>query len=260
MTSEPTTVFAHAVGFTGATLSPLASRMPGPAVCLDVVGHGRASVPEGYPFSWRDAGERILADLERTAVPREGRVGVGHSGGGTALLWAEILDPGAFATLVLYEPPIRAAMASLPPDTPPPLATSVRHRRDSFADAADFEEYLRRRDPYRRFDDEVVAAYAASGLEPAPGGGFRLACRPALEASMYVTEDEGLVSRLPEIDADLVFLRGENTFARFAELAETLGRLLPRSRGVVVPGLSHFGPLESPDAVAEVLRRELALA
>jgi len=259
MPDSPTSYFAHAVGFTGETLSPVARRVPGRAICLDVAGHGLSALDEGQVFTWEVAGARILDDIARRQPGAGRRIGFGHSGGGTALLWAEVLAPGTFDALFLYEPPVRAAIpaAMLPPSGIPPLAESVKYRRNSFSGSGDFEDYLRRREPYRSFDEEALAAYVASGLVEDGAGGYTLACAPALEASMYVVPDDGLLERLGEIRAEVVLAQGENTFERFGVMADAVASRLPHARRVTVPGLTHFGPMESPALVADVFRREM---
>lgn len=256
MADSVATYFVHAVGFTGQTLQPLADHVSGRTYTIDVVGHGTAQVSEDYDFSWRAAGEHLIADVERRADGSSHRIGFGHSGGGTALLWAEVLAPGTFDALFLYEPPVRGVVPLRPQPEEPTFADTVARRRNSFASRGDFETYLRQRKPFQQFSEAALAAYVASGLTPVDGR-FALACSPELEAKMYRDHDETLADLLAEIGTEVVIARGEHTFERFTTLCAALEGRIPRSRAVTVPGLTHYGPLEDPALVAQVMQHEV---
>ncbi len=260
MIAASLSVFVHAVGFTGQSLAPIAARAPGGALCLDVVGHGNAPAPADYVFTWRGAAERLLLQL-RDGGPVDGpRFGFGHSGGGSALLWCEILAPGTFDALFLYEPPLRLLRPEEFASSGPDLAESVKRRRNRFETRAQFEAYLRQRSPYRDFSDEALAAYVRSGLRHVGQGGYELACAPEFEAGIYGSRDATLLDRLDEVAIPVVVAQGAHTHERFTAIGPALVERLRDGRLVIVPGLSHFGPLEAPETVATVFAQEMEAA
>ena len=173
-------------------------------------------------------------------------------------MWMELLAPGTFDALFLYEPPARV----LPPEAfgptqKPTLAESVRYRRNRFVDHKDFESYLRVRQPYSEFREESLAAYVRSGIRPHADGGYSLACTPEFESMVYSTPDPELVERLGELTLPVLIARGERTADRFVMMCAAVTERIPNARLVVVPGVTHFGPMEDPGLVAEVFRSEV---
>jgi pimeloyl-ACP methyl ester carboxylesterase len=100
----------------------------------------------------------------------------------------------------------------------------------------------------------VLSAYLDCGFTDLPGGGIMLSCPPEVEAHVYrmgVTHDA--FTRLPRVACPVTVARGETSEAVGPEVVADQVAALPRGRPVELPGLSHFGPLEDPAAVAAVV-------
>ena len=129
----PPLLLAHATGFHGHVLEPLARRLGDRFHCyaFDERGHGDARTPKGTEFNWRGFADDALAAVDNLGL--EHPFGFGHSAGGAALLMAEQLRPGTFRAIFCYEPIVI-------PVAPPlgrgdnPLSEGARRRRESRAD------------------------------------------------------------------------------------------------------------------------------
>ncbi len=107
----------HATGFCKEMWGPVVDpHLLGQAVlAFDQRGHGDSAVPTP-PFDWWDLGRDTLQWRHR--LGEGGVVGLGHSSGATALMMAELLEPGAFQSLVLIEPVVFPGPFARAPENP----------------------------------------------------------------------------------------------------------------------------------------------
>jgi putative RecB family exonuclease len=186
----PPLLLAHATGFCGAVLGPLARRLTGSFSCwtFDARGHGATVTPPGLDWSWGRFAADVLAVVDGLGVDWP-LFGFGHSSGGAALLDAEAGRPGTFAALWCYEPIVWPAVTDALVASREPLIAGALKRRDHFTSRQEAFENFASKPPLASLDPEVLQAYVDCGFE-ADGAGVRLRCRPAVEAEIY---REGLV-------------------------------------------------------------------
>ena len=164
----------------------------------------------------------------------------------------------AFAGLVLFDPP------NVPAPEHPVYAAMVAYEHK-------LADWARRRP--KRFDDpnQLAAEYAAtrSGqvwaegaaalmagavLQPAPRGGWELACSRELESSMYLQGIPlGLWPKREQIGVP-VLLVGADPERPYPAATGLSNRALAEEGGFdyrAIPGTSHLLQLEEPDACAE---------
>lgn len=250
-------LLAHATGFCGPVLAPLARALPGRprAVAFDERGHGRSGRPAAGDFDWRGFAADVLAVVDGMGLERP--VGIGHSCGGAALLLAEEERPGTFAGLYLYEPVVYPGSPPLGVVEDNPLSRAALRRRDRFASAAEAEANFAAKPPFSALDRRVLAAYVANGFLP-DGAGVRLACAREDEAQVYrmgFAHDAFAGAATVGCPVTVAFGSESDTFG-----PDTLGPLaaaLPRGRLEMLEGLGHFGPLERPEEVAASIGRSL---
>ena len=95
----PVTVFAHGLGGSSAETRPLASRVAGTRVLLDLRGHGSSdALEDGWDYDL--LADDLLAVADATGATRA----VGLSVGSGALLRALFRDPGRFERVVMVMP------------------------------------------------------------------------------------------------------------------------------------------------------------
>jgi pimeloyl-ACP methyl ester carboxylesterase len=251
-------LFLHANGFCASTyrgiLSPLADRLR--ILAVDQRGHGRTTLP-AVPFAanvWRGYSDDLLAVLD--ALGETPTVLAGHSMGGTACLLAAAERPDAAKRLVLFDPviitPERAALLGEEGMKSSPLAQGALRRRASFPsrDAA-FEGY-RGRGAFRTWSDEMLSDYLLDGLTEDGEGGLRLSCAPEWESANFATPSPDAVGGIPGIQASIRILKAEHGSTAQFEVHEA-AVLESGARIEIVPGASHFLPMERPELVREEL-------
>ncbi len=256
-------VFLHANGFNAGTyrsiLAPLADRLR--VLAVDQRGHGRTTLP-AEPFAgnvWRQYGDDLLAVLE--ALGETPTVLAGHSMGGTACLLAGAKRADAAKRLVLFDPviitPERAALFGEDGMRSSPLAVGALKRRATFADRkAAFEGY-RGRGAFKTWPEESLRDYLADGLVETADGGVRLACAPEWESANFSTPSPDAVGGIPDIKAEVRILKAEIGSTAQFEVHEPA--VLAAGVDIeVVPGTSHFLPMERPDLVRAALLKAAA--
>lgn len=257
--SGPLLLLAHATGFCGPVLAPLATRLADRYHCIafDERGHGASDAPAGGDFGWYGFAADVLAVVDHLGL---GPVaGFGHSCGGAALLLAEQTRPGTFRALYCFEPIVYPGENPPPPTfDADPLSSGALRRKEVFATRQEALDNFSAKAPFDRLDGDVLAAYVDNGFGPDPGG-IRLRCRREDEARIYghsLAHDAYL--HLPRVACPVTLACGSETDAIGATLLERFAGRLPDARVEVFPGMGHFGPLEDPDALARSLGRAMS--
>lgn len=266
----PPLLLAHATGFHARTWLPVVDRLRSRFHCyaFDERAHGDSSSPPNGDFDWHRFADDALAVIDHFGLRRP--FAVGHSCGGALLLLAEIARPGTFRTLYCYEPVI------LPTDDLPDaavvgdnaLAAGARRRREEFPSLDIALANFASKPPMAGFAPEALRAYVEYGFEPVDGasgdgacgagsgadGPVRLKCRGEDEARTYeAAAFHGAYRRLAEVRCPVTLACGEHTTAFGEDMLRLDAARLPDARVEVLPGLSHFGPLEDPTAVADAV-------
>lgn len=244
----PPLLLLHATGFCGLAYTPLAAvlRTRCRVVAADLTGHGAAAAPPGdEPLSWHATAADLAAAVDAIDGPL---LVLGHSMGGAVGLALAALRPERVDAAYVYEPSIVEAW-KLDTEGMATLAGGVRRRRAMFESREAALAAYRDRDPFRRFDEQALAAYVRHGFEELADGSVRLACAPDDEARTYAGNDIR-----PEDVADVTALV---TIAH-GRPGEFSGSLVPPAAAIALPhapviahdDLTHFGPLEQPARIA----------
>ncbi len=240
----------HATGFCKETWDPVvaelrAAGVGNPVVAVDQRGHGDSTRP-AEPFDWWDLGRDAREVAEALGPPVA--LGIGHSSGGAALIMAELLAPGTFDALLLVEPIVFPGPYVV--HDPHPLSEGALRRRASFASPADALANFRGKGPFAGWEDRALEAYVGGCLRD-EGGRWALKCRPEVEASFYRRATvHAAWERLPEVGAPAIVLAGEGSDTHPEDFARLQAERLGDATAEVVPGATHFVPMERSAAVA----------
>jgi pimeloyl-ACP methyl ester carboxylesterase len=110
--------------------------------------------------------------------------------------------------------------------------------------------------PFDSLDPAALRAYVEYGFAEQPDGTVRLKCEPEAEARTYdMGMHHGAFARLVEIGCPVTVACGERTDAFPEPVIRMFAERIPGGTAEVMPGLSHFGPLQDPAAVAESILR-----
>ena len=246
----PPRLLAHATGFCGGVLAPLAAGLAGRFHCwtYDARGHGDTEAPAGLDWNWAGFADDVLAVVDGLGL--QGASGFGHSSGGAALLDAEARRPGTFAALFCYEPIVWPEITEELIASRQPLIRGALKRRDRFASREEAYENFSAKPPLETLDPRALRAYVDCGFTSDPEG-VRLKCPPSVEAAIYRA---GLVhdgfSRLPQVGCPVTVGLGGRSVAVERPVAEAQAAALPHGTLVTFDGLGHFGPLEAPATMA----------
>ncbi len=248
----PPLLLAHATGFCGPVLGPMAALVQARFHCiaLDERGHGASGPPPGGNFDWHGFALDVLAVVDHLGL--EGPFGFGHSCGAAALLLAEEARPGTFAGLYCFEPVVYPGDEPLAPSVEGnPLAAGALRRREEFGSRQEAIANFAGKAPFDRLHPDVLAAYVDNGFGPAEGGGIRLRCRREDEAQVFAHAlSHDAYARLGEVRCPVILACGAQTDGFGPDVLESFTARLAASTMVVFPGMGHFGPLEDPAVVA----------
>ncbi len=252
----------HANGFNALTyrrvLAPLAADFR--ILALDQRGHGASTlttVIEGRR-DWNDFRDDLIVLLQTLDI--RGAVFCGHSMGGATSLTAAALSPGRARRLVLFDPVIMAHEQLSPAAHGPHggLIEGARRRRAHFASREDAVQAYLGRGAFRSWPPDMVTDYVEGGFIDVPGGGVRLACAPAWEASTFEAQANDPWSAFAAIDCPVEILKAELNSTCRTEGREDILAATGRVRIETVAGTTHFLPMERADLATETLRRALA--
>ncbi len=255
----PVLLLAHATGFCGAVLGPLAEGLTDRFHCIafDERAHGSSDRPAGEDFGWYGFAADVLAVIDHLSLDRP--VGFGHSCGGAALLLAEQARPGTFRALYCFEPIV------FPHDTPlaptldgNPLSSGALRRRHRFASRQEAWGNFSTKAPFDRLDPRALAAYVDNGFGPVSGG-LELRCRREDEAQVYAHSlAHDAFARMERVRCPVTLACGAETDSIGPDFLGLMAARLSGAEVEVFEGLGHFGPLEDPARLARSVASRLS--
>lgn len=249
-------VFSHANGFNARTyrsiLAPLAGELR--ILALDMRGHGASTLPTplGAWEGWQGYRDDLLAFL--AAETDRPVVLAGHSMGGTTSLLAAAAQPERVRALALFDPVVfdGAEVSDTPGENR--LAEGAERRRAAFPDKASALAAYTGRGAFRTWRPEQLADYVEAGFRETGAGEVTLACAPAWEASNFRIHRYDPWAAFRAVRSPVRLLRAEaGSTARIEGHVEDLAAN-PQLTHEVVPGTSHFLPMERPDLVRATLQ------
>jgi lipase len=266
---DPVILLLHATGFHARCWDQVVRGLPPGfrVIAVDMRGHGR-SEKTGPIDDWAIPACDFAELVE--GLKLEGAIGVGHSMGGHSLVQIAATHPGTFNRLVLIDPVIMAPevyaqRSLLPPGTEHPVA----RRRNRWSTWQEMFDAFKDRNPYALWAPKVLEDYCRHGLQPAEGGGFQLACPPAVEASIYMGSiGADIYDTARKIETPVTILRakerppGPRERADFSDSPTwpKLASMFKNGRDVYLPHLTHFIPMQDPKFTARFIADENAVA
>lgn len=227
---------------------------------LDLRGHGRSRpTVADYSVDRDRFAEDVMAVVEE--LGGQPIRYAAHSLGGAAAAFAGVRRPEIFHSLWLFEPVV------VPEDFtreggPSFLIEAARKRRMEFdsVDAA-YENFMAK-PPYATCDPAAVRGYVELGTRAVGDDGrVRLSCEGEDEARVFEGGQPLDFALLAALDCPTIVASGENTggpHAIPAAVAPLIAEALPNAQLEEHAGLSHFGPMEAPELMAQSIISHLS--
>jgi len=260
----PALHFAHANGFPSATYRKLFENLTGRhhVVSMDARPLWPGSKPAALR-DWRLFADDLRAELDRRGL--RGIVGVGHSLGAATTLLAAVADPGLFSAVVAIDPLLMTGVHSLfwrvvkalGLQARVPIVRGARRRRQVWSDRQQVRATYSGKSVFASWDPEVLDDYVAAVTVDLPQGGVRLRYPREWEARIFAAAPHDLWGKLRMLTVPTFFVQGENSDTFLDAARKKVAREVSGARTVVVPGASHFVPMERPAELARLVNEFL---
>lgn len=259
---QPSILLIHATGFHARCWDEVIKHLEGRhVIAIDMRGHGRSS-KEG-PVEW-DVYAQDLVELVG-ALPLNQPKLVGHSMGGYCVTRslaelsksvdsALLIDPVVFDPVAYGRASHHQAFLDDAADHP------VARRRNQFVDQDAMYANFEGRGSYASWRPEALRDYCQYGLLPdEDNGGFKLACPPHIEASIYMSsQSKPITDFLGDIEVPVTVLRAKQREEESMTMDFTKSPTWPElaaqfknGRDIYLPELTHFMPMQAPELVAD---------
>ena len=260
----PSIFMTHATGFHSRMWDEIACHLTDfHIIAVDQRGHGKST---GDPVDhWKLFGQDLMRLIEMLDL--NNIVGVGHSMGGHATIDAAARLQSRFRNIIAIDPVIA------PPEAYEyggqlPFSTDELHpaskRKAFFTSPEEMYDRFEDRLPYKLFTEPMLRNYCVYGLEECDEGGYRLACAPEMEASVYMSSrsNGAIYDSIRALELPVLIIRGrvvENATATDFTSSPTWPQLADQfrnGRDFYMQDRTHFIPMEIPADVAAIIREE----
>lgn len=232
------------------------------SIAIELRGHGRSQ--KVGPYSWKQFGQDVCAFIQ--SLNLSDLLVVGHSMGGHIALQVAAELQECVAGLVLVDPLVfdsrayelsaKVQLFNSPEEHP------VAKRRSKWNSPSEWFEVLREREPYKRWNLEILWDHCTHGLVLDGSGKYELCCPPLVEAETYLGNSSVNVHPLlSKIQTPVAVIRCQVARGMrhpmdaihsltWPKLAENL----PNARDYYFPDVFHFVPMQRPDIIANAVR------
>lgn len=248
---DPPILFCHCAGLCGRTWDPVIQRLAldNRILAWDARGHGDSGAPS-YPgaYAWDGFSQDLLDVLDAFGLKRDVWA-VGHSGGASTMVHAELTDPGRFSRIVLMDA-IIAPLAWY--EAAKGLGALTRKRRHVLHSVEEARARFNAKEPMKRWHGEVLEAYLAHGFSRDADGRLHLKCRGEVEAQVY--ECGGMVpmfDRLAEVNTHALVVTAMESY--MLEYVRGQANRLQNATLIELPDTGHFIPQEQPEICAKLI-------
>lgn len=182
----------------------------------------------------------------------------GHSLGAVATVVETLRNPDTFTAAWLFEPVLVPDTFERPPSAAAgTLIEAARKRRQEFDSVDEIYERFRSKPPYSKCTPESVRAYVEIGTYDLPAGGVRLSCLGENEARVFESGIPQDFSTYAAVRTPMVIACGGT--AEKGDVPAIVAPLVAEALGNATletfSDLTHFGPMEDPEAIAASILR-----
>jgi pimeloyl-ACP methyl ester carboxylesterase len=254
--SGPTIIFLHATGFLPWLWHPIAREFSPPyTVIAPYICDYRKAEPEKGALPWLTVAQDIAELCRRNAL--ENVVMVGHSMGATVLTLAAALSGVTAKAMILIEPIFLYEdfyNFRFTADNHP-LASKSLKRTNHWRNAAEARDYLKAKDLFNNWTEEMQEFYITYGMKERKGGGLELVCSPQTEAALFLGGVQYNVwPIIPDISCPtLIITGGMSDSKQYIDLERAVS-LFPKASHITIADAGHLIPMEQPEKITAVIR------
>lgn len=261
---KPAVMLSHATGFHGRCFDPVVEFLNTEYECtsFDFRGYGDSNLPNDWSVTWQGYCDDALA-IARSLQNKIQIIAVGHSMGATALVMAALIEPELFKALIIYEPiifPESMRNAQTASHQPSPLAEGARRRRTTFASRDEAFANYSSKPPMNVFDEKSLRAYVDFGFNDVRIAETNencvvLKCNPEHEARTYETgTSHETWEQLHLLRVPTWIVAGAVAPMQPSSWSELIAKKIPNSKFIQWPDAGHFGPMQQPARLADLVR------
>jgi pimeloyl-ACP methyl ester carboxylesterase len=207
--------------------------------------------------SWQLIADDLIRFFDQENL--RGVIGVGHSLGAVATMYAAVARPELFRALVLVEPvfltPQILQLAAAHPEkmAKQPFVLRAQNRRSRWPSRQAAFDRFRGKQVFERWSDEALWDYVNGGVHEDETGEFVLTYPREWESRIYGRPPLTVWEKLPQVTQPMLGLRAANSDTIFPEAWQLWQELQPDATFVEVPELGHMLPMERPSTVAQII-------
>jgi pimeloyl-ACP methyl ester carboxylesterase len=213
--------------------------------------------------SWYEIGQDMIRFMDENGLSNT--IGVGHSLGAVATMYAAIDRPDLFRAVVLIEPVLMMpAILQLFATTPIegltedyPLIKISKSRRNNWPSREDAFDHYRPKRVFAKWSDDVLWDYIWHGLQRTNEGEIELIYAPEWEARIYSLPPTDVWDLIPKIDQPTLGIRGAETDTLVPAAWQLWQMAQPKGKFVNMANCTHLLPMEKPVEIAESIHNFL---
>jgi pimeloyl-ACP methyl ester carboxylesterase len=256
--------FAHANGYPPTCYRRLIAPLTDHYHVLAV--HHRPLWPGMMPEeldSWHQIGHDMIHFFEENDL--EDVIGVGHSLGAVATMFAAIQRPDLFRAVVLIEPvflmpailQLFALQSNGISEEYYPLIHITKSRRKNWQSREEAFGHFRPKRVFARWSDNALWDYIWHGLHRNEMGDIELTYAPEWEARIYSLPPTDVWDLIPQLSQPTLGIRGDDTDTLVPAAWHLWQMSQPKGKYVEMEGCTHMLPMEKPIEIAETIHEFL---
>lgn len=205
---------------------------------------------------WRLVGADVVRFFEEQGL--RDVIGVGHSSGAVASVYAAVARPELFRALVLIDPVfLPPAILQVLRHQPEqiflhPMIEQARNRRNRWASREEAYGRFRQKPVFARFSDETLWDYVNNAVAEDDEGAYLVFPRE-WEAQYYSTPPVDVWAELPQVTQPVLAIRAAETDTVFPEAWQLWQQLQPQATFVEIANASHLVTMERPLELAHII-------
>jgi pimeloyl-ACP methyl ester carboxylesterase len=187
-------------------------------------------------------------------------VGIGHSLGAVATMYAALSRPELFGSLVLIEPiflpPQVLQMVAANPDilNDIPVIRNTARRRTHWPTRDAAFEHFRSKAVFKRWPDSSLWDYVNHALRRDNAGEITLTYSRDWEAHIYALPPMDVWGEIPAIPHDTLAIRGADSDSLFTDAWLLWQELQPQATFVEIAEAGHMVLMERAQLLGEIIR------